>query len=304
MNTLRYLILLAFPLSGIYAQAPTSNLYMFDLNRKGDTLFAFSKPRFLTHFNATGYNNHPFFATSDEVYFSSQEPGQDQPDIRRISLRDSICTKLTDTYEGEYSPRRAPFESSGYNLVRMEFTEKDTFIRLWHINNANYGAFGARPLFQDLTNVGYYEWIRPGLIALHLNGTPNILALAIPETNSITPVAQAIGRCFKMVANTNSLIYLQKSTTGTPMLMRMDMRTYNAQTRPDPKPLIAPLLNREDFTVLNDGTILMALGSKLFKYKPDLDRDWILVADFAEHQLNQITRLEVSRDNSRIILVN
>lgn len=305
MKSLFVLLLSLFSSSQLLAQSQVTNLYMFDLHRSGDTTFTFSKPRFLTNFNARGYNNHPFFANPDEIYFSSQEPGQDQPDILRFTLRDTVCAKITDTWEGEYSPRRAPFEyGNNLNLIRMEFSGKDTLIRLWQINNASFGGFGSRPLFQDLTNVGYYEWIRPGLIALHLNGSPNSLAIAIPETNNVALVSQRVGRCFKMAPSTNALIFLQKGSGGNHQLMALDMNTYAMAGSANAVPLIAPLPGKEDFAVLRDGTLLMAQGSQLFKYKPGLDLKWQPIADFSEHQLTNISRIEVSSDNSRIIFVN
>ncbi|MEY4107200.1 MAG: hypothetical protein RL181_1542 [Bacteroidota bacterium] len=287
-----------------YAQAPVSNLYLFDMHRRGDTLFAFSKPRFLTGFNANGYNNHPSFFSEDEIYFSSQAPGEDQPDIRVIHLRDSTCRKITDTYEGEYSPRGSSYDFSTFHLVRMEFPGRDTLIRLWQVPaNPEFQMLMARPVFQDLTNVGYYEWVRPGLVALHLNGSPNQLALAVPETSSVIPMAQQVGRCFKMVPGSGQLVYLQKNFSKGHKLMRVDLGAYTGEKIPEPRPLVAPIPEREDFAVLNDGTLLMASGSRLFKFKPETDADWVLLSDFSEYQIYQITRIEVNPDNSRIILV-
>lgn len=305
MKTLCFLLSFSFSLIQLYAQTPVSNLYLFDLSRNGDTAFTFSKPRFLTHFNANGYNNHPFFASNDEIYFSSQEPRQEQPDILRLTLRDTVCAKITDTWEGEYSPRRAPFDyGKNLNIIRMEFSGKDTLIRLWQINSAAFGGFGSRPLFQDLTNVGYYEWIRPGLITLHLNGNPNSLVAAIPETNNLALISQRVGRCFKMAQGTNTLVFLQKGNAGNNRLMALDMNTYVMSGAPNPTPLTSPLPGKEDFAVLRDGTLLMAQGSQLFKFKPGLDTSWQAIADFAEYQLTNISRIEVSSDNSRIIFVN
>ncbi|MBV6429147.1 MAG: hypothetical protein KIPDCIKN_03694 [Haliscomenobacter sp.] len=287
----------------LFAQAPVTNLYMFDLRRQGDTLFQFVKPRYLTYFNANGYNNHPFFASSDEVYFSSQNPQDEQPDIVRVSLRDSSLIKLTNTYEGEYSPRKPYFEYSNYYIVRMEFLGQDTLIRLWQVSNSGFGGAGSHPVFQNYTNVGYYEFITQRLVALHLNDTPNILALGIPETDNVTPIAYHIGRCFRLLPFTNNLIYLQKSSTGEkPMLMSIDLRS--SANRPPAVPLVESVANSEDFALLNDGTILMAAGSRLYKFKPKADRTWVQIADFAEHNLTKITRLEVNRENNRIILVN
>jgi hypothetical protein len=83
----------------------------------------------------------------------------------------------------------------------------------------------------------------------------------------------------------------------------VDLGGYSGEKMPEPRPLVAPIPEREDFAVLNDGTLLMASGSRLFKFKPDADTDWVLISDFSEYQIHQITRIEVNPENSRIILV-
>ena len=303
------------------AQAPASNIYVFDMARKGDSSFLFARPRFMTYFNASGYNNHPFFISSDEFLFASRQPNESQPDILRINLRDSSMTYLTKTAEGEYSPKIAPFENArdAYYAIRMEFTGKDTLLRLWKMpTDPTQVQYASRvfPVFKDLINVGYYEFGPGGQVALHLNGSPsgtNALALGQLNmgANSLpVTVASNIGRCFRFIPYPAQLVFLQKNTDVEDMLMSLELgysappnNSNNNNTR-QAKPLIAPLPGSQDFAVLSDGTLLMASGSRLFKFKPLRDKEWVPVADFSAYQLNQITRLEVNRDNNRIILVN
>lgn len=297
------------------AQAPVSNLYLFDMARQGDSSFTFSKPKYLTFFNANGYNNHPFFVSSDEILISSQFPGDEQPDIVRISLRDSSLTHLTKTAEGEYSPKSAALDfNPGYYAIRMEFQGKDTLLRLWKIPfDPKLAQFqnSAYPVFQDHVNVGYYEFGPSSQVALHLNGAagaPNSLALSqvnMGKGGLVTNIATNIGRCFRFLTYPAQLIYLQKNPGARDMLMSVELGfgSYSSTPR-QARPIVAPVTGSQDFAVLQDGTLLMAAGSRLFKYKPGKDTDWITVADFSGYQLNKITRLEVNRENNRIILVN
>lgn len=302
----------------LWAQAPASNIYLFDMARRGDTGFVFTKPRLMTSFNTGGYNNHPFFISTDEFLLSARQPNEAQPDILRIGLRDSSMAYLTKTIEGEYSPKTAPFEYSRdvYYTIRMEFLGKDTLLRLWKMAvDPRQTEYPSRvfPVFKDIVNVGYYEFGAGGQVALHLNSSPggtNALAIAqmnMGNTGQPTTVATNIGRCFRFVAYPAQLVYLQKDGDAGDMLMALDL-TYspgpNVGGTRQPKPLIAPLPGSQDFAILSDGTLLMASGGRLYKFKPGKDTAWVQVADFSAYMLNQITRLELNRENNRILLVN
>jgi hypothetical protein len=51
------------------AQLPTTNVYLFSIQRTGDN-FTFYNPRFLTGFNKYGYNNQPHFVSNNEIYLT------------------------------------------------------------------------------------------------------------------------------------------------------------------------------------------------------------------------------------------
>jgi len=312
-----FIAICAFTLQ-FQAQAPTSNLYVFDMARKGDSTFSFSRPRFMTYFNASGYNNHPFFIAADEFLFASRQPNESEPDIVRINLRDSSMTYLTKTAEGEYSPKIAPFDYArdAYYTIRMEFVNRDTLLRLWKMpTDPTQVQYASRvfPVYKDLTNVGYYEFGPGGQVALHLNGGPqgvNTLAvgqLNMGSTNLPVIVASNIGRCFRFISYPAQLVFLQKNGESGDMLMSLEIGYSAAPNNNNPrqvKPLIAPLPGSQDFVALSDGTLIMASGSRLYKFKAAKDKEWVPIADFSGYQLNTITRLEVNRDNNRIIVVN
>lgn len=301
-----------------WSQMPVSNIYIFDLSRKSDTGYVFSRPRFMTHFNGNGYNNHPFFISSEELLIASRQPNESQPDILRISLRDSSLTYLTKTPDGEYSPKTASFENTkdSYYAIRMEFLGQDTLLRLWKMSfDPRQAQYPSRvfPVFKDILNIGYYEFGPGGQIALHLNSSPSgTNALAISQMNMGTAsvpstIANNVGRCFRFLPYPLQLIYLQKNKDSGDMLVAMDLSYSSAPnntTERQAKALIAPLTGSQDFAVLNDGTLIMASGSRLYKFSPGKDSEWIQISDFSNLGLNQITRIEVNRENNRIILVN
>ena len=68
-------------------QAPISNVYVFNLKVESDSVFNFSKPRYLTEFNKNGYNNQPEFFSNDELYISVKFPYEDQHEIYALDLK-------------------------------------------------------------------------------------------------------------------------------------------------------------------------------------------------------------------------
>jgi len=58
----------------------------------------------------------------------------------------------------------------------------------------------------------------------------------------------------------------------------------------------------EDFEVMPDGSIIMAKGSKLYRWKNRDSNEWKEIADFGVYNLFNITRLALR--NGKLALVN
>lgn len=269
------------------AQIQRSNIFLFDMKQVSDTTFEFSNPRYLTNFNPNGYNNHPAFMSNEELYFSSQLPTENQPDLYVLDLEKQTKTRVTRTAEGEYSPFRAP-DYYSFSAIRQEINGRDTLLRLWQfpLDRLTNG----RPVFKYITGIGYYYWINSYRIAVFRLGEPN--ALEIADTGSdrvVDKVATDVGRCIRTLPNGN-LLYVQKSDLENWKLVQYN--PYNRQRTP----LIDVVPGAEDFTVLPNGTILMGRGSRIFKFHPQRDKEWLQIADLRYYEIDDITRLAVSND--------
>ena len=273
--------------SWLFAQLPTSNVYLFDLTT-GDRDFRFSNPRYLTDFNPVGYNNQPVFISDEELFLTVQLPSMAQPDIYALNLADKTKTRITRTPSGEYSPQRMP-DYYNFSAVRQEIADRDTVLRLWQfpLNRLTNG----RPLFRYLTGMGYYAWIDSRRLALFMVDTPNYLALANTDRDEVTRIAENVGRCFQRMPNGN-LAYVQKAASGPWYLM--EKNTYRPEA--EPRQLVATLPNAEDFFVLPTGVFLMGKGSKIYAFDPLKDNDWRELVDLRFYQIQNITRLAVSND--------
>lgn len=265
-------------------QLPRSNVYLFNLIQT-DSSMQLRNPQYLTSFNPDGYNNHPNFFSEDELYLSVQSPYDQQPDLYLLDLNRQTKTRVTSTPAGEFSPARMP-DYYNFSAVRQEIVGQDTFLRLWQfpVDRLTNG----KPVFKYLNGIGYYDWLNSYEVVVFMVDTPNYLGIADTRSDQVRPLATNVGRCFKRLRN-GHIVYVQKSNNGVWLLMRK-----NPYTTDQPQKIIETLPNSEDFALLEDGTFLMGKGSKLYKFHPNLDENWVEVADLRFYEIRNISRLTVS----------
>lgn len=287
---------LAIAISAVYAvQAQViqkSNVFVFDLTQLNDSTIQFSKPRYLTEFNATGYNNHPAFFNKNELCISVQMPNERQPDLYVFDLEKKTKTRITQTPEGEFSPQPMS-DGFRFSAIRQEFTPTDTLIRLWEfpLDRLNNG----RPVFKYQTKMGYYWWLNTQQVAAFLNNNPPDLAIGDVRTDEFRVIANNVGRCFRQFSNGN-LVYVKKSAYDDWMLMQR--RVSGADwINAAPVEIIETVAGAEDFVLLPDGSILMAKGSRIFHYSTrSKNVKWREVANLQFYDITNITRLAISPD--------
>ena len=312
--------------SYVHAQIEPSNIYLFDMRRTSDTTYVFNNPQWLTYFNESGYNNQPAFFGLDKIYFTAQEFGENQTDLYELDLRNQTKCKVTETPDGEFSPQLMPTRYQ-FSAIRQEISGRDTLLRLWQFPTDRLS--NGKPVFKYINGIGYYHWLNSAQVVIYIVDNPSRLELAKTDTDETEVIATNPGRCFKRMRNGN-LAFVQKNDFDNWYIMekKLNVRGYSgnsrsrsnrfrSNTRPSTSsssnvpledlPLtqvIETLPGSEDFEVLPDGSFLMALGSKLFRYNPRRDEDWREIGDFRYHGIRNITRLVISRDNRLAIVAN
>ena len=272
---------------------PVSDVYAFTMKKFNDTTYNFSNPRFLTAFNMDGYNNQPHFVEENLLYLTIQFPDQPQTDIYALDLTKNEFTQVTRTVESEYSPTRVP-GTQNFTSVRVEADGQGTQ-RLWKfpLDRRSMGT----PVFNDITGVGYHHWVNPYKVALFIVDQPNHLVLANTLTGSQVQMIDNVGRGMARLPGDN-LAFIHKINDQNWILKEMDTYTYRS------KEIVTSLPNSEDFLYLEeDRTFLMGNGSKLYKFKKFVDKNWVEIADFRYFGIKNITRLALS-PNGTIAIVD
>lgn len=276
----------------VFAQKPPqTNVYVFDLNQVTDNKWEFSNPRYLTYFNKNGYNNQPKFFNNDQLYVTVQFPYEDQPELYMLNLKDKTKTRITDTREGEYSPTLMP-DGAYFSAVRVEADEAKTQ-RLWQFPLSRRD--NGKPVFKYITGIGYHHWMNNSEVALFMVDTPNYLAVADTRTDKVKRIEEKVGRAFQTLPNGN-LAFVQKVNDYNWFIK--ELNTYTKES----KQIIQTLPGAEDFIILNDGSIVMGKGSKMFKYHPAYDTNWIEMIDLRYYNITNISRLAISADNKIAIV--
>ena len=266
---------------------PVTNVYTFKMQPTADGALQLSAPRFLTAFNARGYNNQPSFLSPNELLLTVGMAGRSQTDIHLIDLKALTRTRLLATGESEYSPQAAA-DGETFYTVRVD-AETPGLQRLWRFNR-NLADKGTVVL-PDAGRVGYYHWLDTDRVAYFDVGTPNTLVVANTTRNTTQRLTPDIGRCFQALPNGN-LAYVHKVTPTRWVIKELDRQTL-AST-----PLTETLAGSEDFLVLEDGSLLMAKGSKLFRYTGDR---WREASNLSKYRLRKITRL--ARNGQGLLVV-
>lgn len=294
------LLLLLITASSLSAQKlPTTNIYLFDISTEKDANLKLTNPTYLTAFNSEGYNNQPYFMSSDELYLTVQlSEDTTQTDIYSLNLKTGVKTQVTATSESEYSPT---FQYNMFNNSKSppEFTcirvenDKNASQRLWRfpMSRKNNG----KPIFRGQNKIGYHAWINDHEAALFIVGTPNRLIIADNKNTTTQNIGTNIGRCLQRNSG-DEIYYVRKLSADGWFIRAIDPVTRKTRS------VVETVPGSEDFALMPDGTILMAKNSKVYHWNPKVANDWMEIADLQNYGLGNITRLALY--DGKLALVN
>lgn len=282
------LVLILLP-SLTWPQKNYNNIFSFNYVKTKDKMHI-SNAMLLTGFNLNGYNNQPSFIDKNTVAITSNTIENDNTDIYFLDLISKSKTRFTETnHISEYSPTLSQDEQYLYT-VRVEADGTTQSLWQYPIDRKNSG----KRLLSSTDNIGYFTWLTNDKVAVFLvNKNENTLALFDIEENRKTELLSEVGRCLKTDHNGN-LLFVHKLGENNFYLKRYDFTTKK----------ISELIKIpvEDFEILDDGSIIMANGSKMFLYNENGDLNWNEVFDFSIYGLQHISR--IAAKNNTLVLVN
>jgi len=267
---------------------PATDIYLADLIIE-DGHIEVGFPLNIT--NRQGYDNQPMFLPDGKslLYTSIREDGQ--ADIYRYNLHTKSTIRITQTKESEYSPTIMP-SGKYFSTVRVE---ADSSQRLWKFS---LDGGDATLLLEKIKPVGYHAWASRHMVALFVLGSPNSLYLADVRNGRNEKVSESIGRSLHRIPDQDAISFVQKVTENDWWIKKLELEDKEIV------PLIQTLEGSVDYAWTPDGSILMAQDSKLFKWQPQKDQNWVEIADFKKAGLTEITRIALSPTGSRLALAS
>ena len=267
---------------------PATDIFIADLKIEGGHIEVSS---LLNITNRDGYDNQPMFLPDGKSLFYTSIRKDGQADIYRYNLSTKSTIRITQTKESEYSPTIMP-NGKDFSTVRVE---ADSSQRLWRFS---FDGEEASLLLEKIKPVGYHAWASRQMIALFVLGSPNSLYLADVTNGMSEKVSKNIARSLHKIPGRDAISFVHKVSENDWWIKKLKLEGKKII------PLVQTLEGSEDFAWTPDRSILMAQGSKLFKWKSDEDQNWIEVADFKNAGLTGITRIAVNPTGDKIALVS
>ena len=262
---------------------------------KGGGKITVNTPVFLTDFNGEGYNNQPSFVDENQILFTTNYYATDQIDqteIARFDLFDETLTRITYTKESEYSPKKI-VDKEEFSCVRVEQDGVSQSLSVYPMDGIGY----AKRLLHNTNNIGYYEWINKGTLAIFIVEEPyHNLAIADAQSERRKIILDNIGRSLHASA-TGELLFVHKQAENDWYIKSYNLLSNKSRT------IVKALDGSEDFELLNDGSLLMGSGSTLYRYDPKSnDKEWQPLVDLKSYKIDNITR--ITSFKNRLVIVD
>ncbi len=240
-----------------------------------------------------GYNNQPWFLPSNEGFlFSAAAPGG-KTDIFLHHFAQSTNYKILGTSgTAEYSPRTIP------GITRFAVVEVAADDTTQQLVGYDFPGENRAVLWQGQSKVGYFHFVSPDLLAAFVLGDSFTLHLYQPSTAIDTVVAAHIGRCLSTHPTTGELSFVDKGESDSIWTIKGLHTNTLAQ-----RAIATTLPFVEDYVWLQDGSLLMGSGGKLYHLRPGQDKEWKPVADLSK-SVGEFYRLAVSPDQKRLAVVS
>ncbi len=272
-----------------YCQLPSTQIYSFSIESSSDGV-TLKNAKYLTAFNATGYNSQPSFINNNEILITSNYFDPSQTDIIRLHLAKETLTRVTATSHGEYSPTLMP-DRRHFSVIK-ETKGGDINQVLWEYPLSQ--AHGGNLLIENEKRVGYHCWLSGSEVATFLVDNPHELVIFDVIENSGIKIGDSPGRSLLNIDD--KLFYIDKSNEDQWVINSYDASINNIQT------IATALTNSEDMLFIEPSYIVMGSKSKLYRLNLRAPSSWKEIADLEKYGINNINRL--AHKSNRLIVVN
>ena len=264
-----------------------SDIYLFNF-KIDKNQFSLSNARNIT--NSPGYDNQPHFLADGKSMLYSSDDGFGQTDIYRYNFEGRNERRLTFTPGSEYSPTITP-DGKYFSCIILE-KNGDQF--LWQ-----YPLQGAVP--RKLTSVGpigYHCWLNDNQIGVFVVGSPNTLQLVDLATDNGKKISDSPGTTLMMIPGEENLMsYVDLADENSWHIKSLNINTGESTE------ILETIKKSQYYTWTPSGIILMGDGKRLYKFDPEVDTDWVELANLSDYGISEFTRITVSPNGNLLAVV-
>jgi hypothetical protein len=268
----------------IFAQ-PNTDVFLFDLSTEKGSFELSNKVNISDN---DGYDNQPSFLDDNTILYAGTRKGQ--TDIAKYSINYGSKIWVNHTDGSEYSPLKIP----GQNAVSSIRLEKDGAQKLHKYSLRN----GESEVLIEEIIIGYHVWADDNTIVSSVleDGGLSLYSSSIKDM-SHSLIQKNIGRSLHRIPNSDLISFISKEDEN-----RWEIKSYDLKSGKI-EGIMGTLSKSEDMCWLPDGSILMGVDNILYKFKPDVDVDWIEVASLEQFGISNITRLTVNNSGNKLAVV-
>ena len=269
---------------------PKPEIYMADLS-VFDGLHYLGPLQKVTN-GTNSYDNQPMFTPDSHSLLYTTEYGYGnrvQTEIHRYYLSSRREIRITRTDESEHSPTPIPGDRA-FSTIRVE---ADSTQRLWRFTMQ---GMDGEVLFRNLEAVAHHVWGNESTVLLYVLGDPPTARIADLTTGQSEVVHRGVGRSMNKIPNRNAWSFVERFSPGRAWINEVNIGTHEVRR------IISTVGGGEFHAWTPEGVLLMAMGSHIYQWDPEVDEDWRRVADLGD-LLVTVSRIAVSPDGSKIAIV-
>lgn len=290
MNRLKLIVLLLLLLGlnfSNFSQQPNSEIFLFSVEKNGDK-FAFSGGKNIT--NNAGYDNQPSFTLDNRsILFTSNRNGKDT-NIYEYFLADGKLEQITSSTDNEYTAK--DFDGKTLNFIREGSDQTMTIFKYDRQSKQESLAL------KNKEPVAYYAfnskgdalvWVRYAFFIHWVNPEKNINRFVTDYGQPSTP---------QLIPNTDNFSFVKRLPSDE--LWIYEFNPSNQAIRP----IIQNRDGKINYAWMNDGSLLIGSGTKLFKFDEKTDKRWVEIGDLSSFGIKDILRLAVSSDGKNLAVAS
>lgn len=281
-------------LSGFYYRSlgqdapPSTDIWLLKLQKSESNNYQVSNYKKIT--DNPGYDNQPYFLPAMNSLLYVSDKNSNQTDIYQFYFATGASKKVLSTeYYKEYSPMLS-YDGDKISCISIE--PDGSSQRFWEFPFT--GGIG-KPLFPDITDVGYYSWLDETQIAF-LRLEKNTIYIANTSSGDMQKLEENTGRCIQKARNHNWMFYVKKYDS-----LNWRIKCYDIGKSMVIGEIQLPQ-GQEDFTVGPNDAIWLSDDEKIMEASVQ-NPTWKKVFDFSTYPFKNFYRITFSPEYNMLALV-